>query len=466
MRRFAPALTAFALLLQPATGLAQPLKADQVTRIDSAVQDTLKATGIPSAQVAIVIDGEVVLSRAWGKASETIPQANAELPYQIASNSKQFLAALLLILEDDGKLSLDDKVSKWLPELPGGERMTVRQLLSHTSGLQDFWPQDYSFAAMEKPVEPMEIVRRWGFKPLDYEPGTRRQYSNTGYVVAGLIAERAGGEPLWQQLEKRIFQPLGIKPLAIDDTNGPAFPQGYHRNALGPVRPAKPAARGWLWAAGELSMTAEELAEWDIARINRTLLPKEDWEEMERPVRLADGTSSGYGLGVSTQLVNGRRVVNHGGESVGFLSQNSVWIDDGVAIVVLTNGDFADVQEQLTDKIADIVLPKAAAADIGETAREADVRSTLAALRTGKLDPARFTENARYYFNPQTLGDYRQSLAPLGALTGLELVRPPRLRGGFVNRVFKLKFAKRTLTLITYAEPGAQGRWEQFIVTP
>ena len=336
-----------------------------------------------------------MLTRAWGKASQTIPVSTPELPYQIASNSKQFLAALLLMLENDGKLGLDDKVSKWLPELPSGDRITVRQLLTHTSGLQDFWPQDYSFAAMEQPVAPMDIVRRWGFKPLDYEPGTRRQYSNTGYVVAGLIAEKAGGAPLWQQFEARIFKPLGIKPYAIDDTNGPAFPEGYHRNALGPVRPARPAARGWLWAAGELSMTAAELARWDIARINRTLLPREDWEEMERPVKLADGTSSGYGLGVSVQLVKGRQMINHGGELVGFLSQNSIWVDDRVAIVVLTNGDFASVQDDLTDEIAAIVLPKSAQVDIGETSREADVRTTLVALRAGRLDPAKFTENAR-----------------------------------------------------------------------
>ena len=466
MKRFTPALAALALLFHPALAWAGPLPADQVERIDQAARKALKDSGVPSVQVAVVKDGEIVLTRAWGKASETIAEARPDLQYQIASNSKQFLAALFLILENDGKLDLDDPVSKWLPELPGGAKITIRQLLSHTAGLQDYWPQDYSFAAMEQPVAPMDIVRRWGFKAFDYEPGTRWQYSNTGYVAAGLIAEKAGGAPLWQQFEARIFVPLGIQPVPMDDANGPAFPQGYYRNALGPVRPARPPARGWLWATGEFSMAAAELAKWDIARINRTLLPREDWEEMERPVRLTDGTSNGYGLGVYSRIADGRRVINHGGASVGFLSQNSVWLDDKVAIVVLTNGDFAGVQDDLTRSIAAIVLPKAGMADIGETAREADVRATLAAIRGGKFDPARFTENGRYFFNAQTLADYRESLAPLGPLTGLELARPPRLRGGFVNRVFTLKFGKKELTLITYAEAGAQGRWEQFIVSP
>ncbi|MFM5917073.1 MAG: serine hydrolase domain-containing protein [Novosphingobium sp.] len=466
MKRFVTALVALALPLQPLLAAAPALQPAEETAIDAAVTKSLKETGIPSVEVAVVRDGQIVLSRAWGKPSETLTKPDAALPYQIASNSKQFLAALLLLLEDDGKISLDDPVSKWLPDLPNGDRIRVRQLLSHTSGLQDFWPQDYSFAAMEKPVAPMDIVRRWGFKPLDYAPGSRWQYSNTGYVVAGLIAEKAGGAPLWDQLEARIFKPLGIHPYDIDETNGPQFPQGYHRNALGPVRVARPPAKGWLWAAGGLSMTAAELAKWDIARINRTLLTKDDWEEMERPVRLADGTWTTYGLGVSKHLTGGRWVIDHGGESVGFLSQNSIWVDDRTAVVVLTNGDFAQVQEELTSKIAEIVLPKAVQANIGEKDRLADVKTTLVGITAGKLNPAQFTDNGRYYFNPQVLGDYSASLRPLGPLKSVTTVRPPRLRGGFVNRVFKLNYAKKSLTLITYAEPGEHGRWEQFMITP
>lgn len=455
-----------ALVLPAASAWAQPLSLEEFTAIDKAVTETMTDTGIPSVSLAVVRDGEVVLTRAWGKPSETIAQPDSRLPYQIASNSKQFLAALLLMLRDDGRLSLDDTVDKWLPELPNANRYTVRQLLSHTSGLQDYWPQDYSFAAMEQPIAPAEIVARWATKPLDYEPGTRWQYSNTGYVVAGLIAEKAGRAPLWQQFEERIFKPLGIHPFPIDATNGPEFPQGYHRNALGPVRVAKPAAAGWLWAAGELSMTAEELAEWDIARIERSLLTPADWDEMERPVVLADGTTNGYGLGVDKRLSGGRWVINHGGESVGFLSQNSVWVDQRTAVVVLTNGDFASAQEAITDKVATIVLPHSPQIDTGEAARTEDARATLQMIVFGVFDPTRFTDNANYFFTPEVLGDYRQSLSGLGALKEIEPVRTPRLRGGFVNRVFRLHYEKRTLTLITYAEPGEKGRWEQFMVMP
>lgn len=464
MTRWLLALAALALPCTPAW--TQAITADELSAIDAAVNETMAQTGTPSVSLAVVRDGQLVLARAWGKASETIAEPDADLPYQIASNSKQFLAALLLMLENEGKLDLDDKVVKWLPELPHADRYTIRQLLSHTAGLQDYWPQDYMFAAMDQAVAPMDIVRRWGMKPLDYEPGTRWQYSNTGYVVAGIIAEKAGGAPLWQLFEERIFNPLGIRPHAIDATNGPAFPQGYHRFALGPVRPARPPAPGWLWAAGELSMTAAELAEWDIARIERSLLPREDWEEMERPVRLADGTTNGYGLGVSNRMVDGRRVVSHGGESVGFLSLNSVWVEDGLAIVVLTNGDFGSAQDEISSRVLKIVEPRSAQVDAGEAERTEDARAMLEALVAGRFDPGRFTGNAQFYFTEDVRGDYRDSLAALGPLTRLEPTRPPRLRGGFVNRVFRATFEKRSLTLSTYAEPGEQGRWEQFLVMP
>ena len=465
MNRTIAALVALALPLQPLAA-AQPLPASQLSAIDTAATKALRDIGVPSVSIAVVKDGEVVLTRAWGKPSNTILKADPKLPYQIASNSKQFLAALLLMLENDGKIDLDDPVSKWLPNLPHGGRYSVRQLLSHTAGLQDYWPQDYSFAAMERPVAPIDIVRRWGFKPLDYEPGTRWQYSNTGYVAAGLIAEKAGGARLWDQFEARIFRPLGIKAYRVDDTNGPAFPQGYHRNALGPVRPAKPAADGWLWAAGEASVSAADLAKWDIARINRTLLPREDWDEIETPVKLADGTTTGYGLGVSKYLQSGRWVIDHGGASVGFFSQNSIWLDERVAIVVLTNADFGNVQNELTAEIAGIVLPKSAQANVAEAPRTAEAKALVVALAAGRFNPALFTENARYYFTAQTLVDFRSSLARLGPLTKIEPLRPPRLRGGFVNRNYKLTFGKRELTLSTYAEPGAKGRWEQFMISP
>src|SRR5690349_7011812 len=182
MLRYAPAL----LALVSFQALAEPLTPAETAKIDEIVTRTLAANGVPSAEVAVVRDDQIVLNKAYGKANENLP-ARPDQPYQIASNSKQFTAMALLLLEDEGKLSLDDHVSKYIPGITEGDRITLRQLLSHTSGLQDFWPQDYSFIDMETPATPQRIIDKWAKKPLDFEPGARWQYSNTGYVVAGLI---------------------------------------------------------------------------------------------------------------------------------------------------------------------------------------------------------------------------------------------------------------------------------------
>src|SRR6185369_4330149 len=195
------------LLAVPAA--AQPLTPAETAAIDRIVTTALAADQVPSASIAIVRDGKIVLTKAYGQANDGLP-ARPDQPYQIASNSKQFTAMALLLLEDEGKLSLDDHVSKYIPGITEGDRITLRQLLSHTSGLQDFWPQDYSFIDMETPATPQRIIDKWAKKPLDFEPGARWQYSNTGYVVAGLIAEKVSGEPLLSYLNRKIFKPLGM----------------------------------------------------------------------------------------------------------------------------------------------------------------------------------------------------------------------------------------------------------------
>ena len=454
---------ACALAASPTAVIAQSLTPAEQTAVDKVVADGLAATGTPSAQVAIVRGGKIVLVKAYGKQTDTAA-ARPDTPYQIASISKQFTAAALLLLEDDGKLSMDDTVAKWLPGISGGDRITIRQLLSHTSGLQDYWPQDYSFAAMEKPTTPQAIVDRWAKKPLDFAPGTQWQYSNTGYVVAGLIAEKAAGEPLMTFLERRIFAPLGIAAIDQDKAVGGRFPAGYHRNALGPVRVARPAADGWLFAAGELSMSAGDLAKWDVARLDRALLPADDWAVQEKPVLLADGSTTGYGLGVSLGTRAGQPYVEHSGEAVGFLSENIVFPEQKAAIVVLTNADFGDAFVTIAGGIAKIVVP--ADADAVEAAKTKAARAMFDALRTGTLDRALLTPNASYYFTPQVLADYRTSLSALGEPTAFALAGTKRLRGGFVQRRYVVTYPKQKLSIGTFAEPDGAERYEQFLVSP
>jgi len=464
--RFLP----LALLLVATPALAQDLAPAETAKVDAIVTDTLARNGVPSASIAIVRDGKIVFTKAYGNQSETIATPRSDAPYQIASISKQFTAAAILMLEDEGKLSLDDTVAKWVPGITDGDKITIRQLLSHTSGLQDYWPQDYSFAAMEKPVTPQQIIDRWAKKPLDFAPGTQWQYSNTGYVVAGVIVEKAAGKPLLAYLQDKVFKPLGMKVIDQDLAVGKGFPQGYHRYALGPVRVEKPAARGWLFAAGELAMSASDLAKWDIARLNRSVMPADDWQVQETPILLTSGKSTNYGLGVFTGTAKGHRYVEHTGEAVGFLSENIVYPDDKAAVVVLVNSDFSDAFTGIASQISELILPPAsgpAAGGDAETAKTAQARAIFDQLRTGKLDRATMTEDANYYFDATAVGDYRDSLGKLGDPASFTLTRPARLRGGFVNRNYTVTYPNGTkLSVVTYAEPEGAGRYEQFIVMP
>ncbi|MDQ2892715.1 MAG: beta-lactamase family protein [Pseudomonadota bacterium] len=458
-------LIAAALVLFPAPVVAQALSAEEVGQIDTVVTRALGETGVPSASIAVVRGDKIVLAKAYGKQSESRPVADPAAPYQIASISKQFTAAAILLLEDEGKLSLDDHVSTYVSGITDGDTITIRQLLSHTSGLQDYWPQDYSFKAMATPVTPQQIVDRWAKKPLDFAPGTQWQYSNTGYVVAGMIVEKVSGMPLLAFLQQRIFKPLGITAIDQDLAIGPNYPAGYKRFALGPVRVETPAAHGWLFAAGELAMSARDVAKWDVARLTRTALPADDWKVQETPVKLADGSTNGYGLGVSTGTRNGHAYVEHSGEAVGFLSENIVFPDDDIAIVVLTNSWFSDAFMRIARGIEGVVLP-ADQADAADTAALANATAVFGQLRTGTLDRALLSEDANFYFTPTALGDYRASLSALGEPTGFKQIGKARLRGGFVNRSYRITYPDRALSVSTYALPGPAGIFEQFLVAP
>jgi CubicO group peptidase (beta-lactamase class C family) len=453
-----------ALLAFTSSAIAQPISPAELARIDKLVTETLAKSKTPSASIAIVRDGRIILAKAYGKAAESIPVSTPELPYQIASNSKQFTAMALLLLEDEGKLDLDDKVSKYLPGISGADEIALRQLLSHTSGLQDYWPQDFSFPAMARPTTPQQILDIWAKKPLDYAPGTQWQYSNTGYVVAGQIVEKVAGEPLFSFLQKRIFRPLGMNSVVdMDKAIGPDFPQGYGRAALGPVRVETPAAPGWLYAAGELSMTPTDLAKWNIARMNRAFIPADDWEEQERTVRLTEGKDTNYGLGVYNRVSNGRRMISHGGESAGFLSANNVYPDLKAAIVVMTNTWSSGAYSQISRGLAEIVLP-AVSPDPVPAAHAARVRTVYDQLRSGNLDRKLLTDNASYYFTPTVTADFHSSLSPLGTPVSIEPEGSSTLRGGFVIQGYTVKYPNRTLDLSVFMEPGANGRIEQFLV--
>jgi D-alanyl-D-alanine carboxypeptidase len=457
---------AVAVLLAAASSRAaaqSQLPQDLREKIDKLSAETLAKTGVPSASVAVVKDGRVVYLKAYGDARvEPRVPATPEMRYSIGSISKQFTAAAILLLQEQGKLSLDDKVSKFFPELTRANEITIRQLLSHTSGYQDYWPQDYVMPFMLQPATSRKILDMWARKPLDFEPGTKWQYSNTGYVVAGAIAEKVSGTPLLQFLREKVFTPLGMK--SITDINEERLtesdPVGYQRFALGPPRVAPKEGKGWLFAAAELAMTAEDLAKWDISVIERKLLKPSSYRELETENVLANGLGTRYGLGVSVRSEGGRRSISHGGEVSGFTAENVVFPDERVAVVALTNQDAAGAGSEIAHGVASLLF---ASNDPVTLQKTEQARKIFEGLQRGTIDRSLFTEDANFYFSEQAVKDFASSLGPLGAPQEFTQVNQG-LRGGMTLRAYSVKLKDRALSVWTYETPD--GKLEQYQVAP
>ena len=181
----------------------------------------------------MVKGGKLVYTHAYGKARLEPPEAaTPEMRYSIGSMSKQFTAAAILLLQEQGRVSLEDAVGKYVPGLTRGDEVTIRQILSHTSGYQDYWPEDYLMTSMLKPATAQQILDTWAKKPLDFDPGTKWQYSNTNYVIAGLIVEKVSGQKLMDFLGEHIFHPLGMKSVWNSDEE-----KLTHTDATSYIRP-------------------------------------------------------------------------------------------------------------------------------------------------------------------------------------------------------------------------------------
>lgn len=441
---------------------AAQLPSTTAVKVDEIAAKALAESGAPSVSLAIVQDGQIAYTKAYGKARlDPATGATPDMRYAVGSVSKQFLAGAVLLLVQDGKMSLDDHVSRYLPNLTRAGEITVHQLLTHTSGYQDYYPQDYVAPFMEKPVTPDSIIEQWARKPLDFDPGTRWQYSNTNFVVAGRIVEQVTGGPFFDFLSKRILDPLGMTS-AINLAEQPlpsSGPAGYTRFATGPMRPVAPEGRGWLYAAGELAMTAHDLALWDISLIEHKLLKPATLEAMTTPVRLRNGTPTNYALGVGVSNANGHPRLSHGGAVSGFVSQNTVWLDQGAAVVVFANADGSGAPGSITDKLAPLLLTEPDDPQAQPALEQA--RQILDGLLTGTIDRSLLTANASAYFTPQVLEDAAASLKALGALESFKQTSV-ELRGGMTYRHFEIKFKDKSLHLSTLTVPG--GKLEQYLI--
>jgi len=446
-----------------AASLPGQLPPETAQKIDTIAAQALQKTGAPSVSLAVVKDGRVAYVNAYGNARIDPPtSARPEMHYSIGSVSKQFLAAALLLLAEDGKLSLDDPVSRYLPDLTRAGEITIRELLNHTSGYEDYYPLDYVAPYMLRPVTAREILDRWGKKPLNFDPGTRWQYSNTNFVAGGAIVERVTGKPLFAFLESRLFRPLGMTS-AIDLAEhrlGSSDAAGYTRFAGGPPRSVAPEGPGWLFAAGELGLTARDLAIWDIGLIERKVLKPASFDAMITPARLKNGAPTDYGLGIGVGNADNHPKLSHGGAVSGFVSQNTIWPDARAAVVVFANLDGSSAPGRITDQIAPLLISQQL--DPNAAAELALARRVFDGLQEGKIDRSLLTSDADAFFTPQVLADAQSSLSPLGATVNFRQISV-EFRGGMTYRHFEITSqSKPPLQLSTFTTP--EGKLAQYLI--
>lgn len=363
MRRFGTAGAAFAVLftvlstaavLVPASGAfaqtrtqgpqppaAAPLTPEQTTAIDTIAETVIERKATPSVAIGVARNGKLVFAKAYGyrNLDDKVP-ADADTAYGIGSNTKQFTAAAILLLRDAGKLDVDAPVSRYLPDVPHGREVTLRNLLTHTGGYAEFTELPDVDMLGARPATNEEILDTVVSSPLGFKPGTKWQYSNTGFVMLATIVERLSGTTYADFLRTRIFEPLGMtrtryEDQALVETNRAT---GYSRFAMGQQEHESHLDYTWFSGAGAIESTLADLETWNNAIDRGTLLSAASREMMHTSFKLADGTDTHYGFGLFMQpLPGGKHVVLHGGDTTGFGTQDARFVEDGLDVIVLTN---------------------------------------------------------------------------------------------------------------------------------
>ncbi len=293
--------------------------------------------------VILVARGDRILFRgARGEADiETHALLQPDSVFRIGSVTKQFTAAALLTLVDAGRVRLDDPLSNYLPDFPEASRITIRQLLNHTSGLGDYWRlQNDQAETVQRDFTTDQLIALFDREPLQFEPGAGWAYSNSGYVLAGAVIEAASGMPWDAYLRQTLFEPLGMTHTGYG--HDPAFAArqvaGYSRvdNELAPMRPM---SMTQAYAAGALVSNADDLLIWNRALHEGRILSETAYQQMITPVGAAAVEEAQYGFGVLDDRVRGERMLWHGGHIFGFRAWLGYVPGSDISIIILENSD-------------------------------------------------------------------------------------------------------------------------------
>jgi CubicO group peptidase (beta-lactamase class C family) len=348
-------LIVFYILVAPS--LAQAVQSPTIA-VDAYIESEMRQAKIPGVSIAVIKEGSIVLAKGYGLANvEHQVPVKPETIFQSGSTGKQFTSTLVMMLVEEGKIALDDRLGKFFSEGPEAWRnITIRHLLSHTGGMTDY-PPDFD---MRRDYTDEELLTRAAALPLAFQPGENWRYSNVGYLTLGLLVRKVTGKFYGDLLRERIFEPLGMTTARIISESDivPNRAAGYLMAPGGQLQNQR-----WVsptmntTADGSLYLTVLDMAKWDAALYTERLLKKATLEKMWTPVRLNDGTMRPYGFGWAVADVKGRRLIEHGGAWQGFKAHISRYVDDKLTVVMFANLAQANTAKMAHD-VAAIYQPE------------------------------------------------------------------------------------------------------------
>jgi CubicO group peptidase (beta-lactamase class C family) len=454
-----------ACLLTSAPAIAREAKIPEtfdLNQVDSFLAAEVLERGRVGLSVAIVKNGQLVFAKGYGRRSlrDNRP-VEPDTLFAIGSVTKQFTCACILLLAQEGKLSVRDKVSKYFPKLTRASDITLLNLMNHTSGYPDYYPLDFVDRRMQKPISSSELVQQYAGGNLDFEPGTNWSYSNTGYILLGRVVEKVSGQFFSHFLEKRILKPLGMTQTSYEpDSADPRLATGYTSFALSAAETAVAEAEGWAGAAGALYSTPSDLAKWDMALIGGKILKPEFYKLMTTSRELSNARVTGYGCGLAVRVQERRTVLSHGGAVSGFNAFNAIVPSTKSAVVLLSNKDGAlgSLPEILTTLVLkeESSIPKVA----GLPAADA-VKKVFFDLQAGTVNRSQFGEEFNLYLSDEKIAGAAKRLQPFGSPKTSEVVRSHE-RGGMEVTTTRLSFETKDLQVLMYRTPD--GKIEQFFV--
>ena len=415
--------------------------------VDDYIRARMRSLHVPGLSLAVVRNGRVVKATGYGVANlELNSPATPQTVYEIGSNTKQFTATAIMMLVEEGKIRLDDSVTKYFPGAPDWwQPITIRHLLSHTSGIQNHVAVPRYLGAfktnllMETTPGRDELLQMFFKLPSEFKPGATWSYDNTGYYLLGIIVEKASGKDFWQFLNERIFRPLGMtstrntdtRPLVANRAAGYEWVKDRFEN--------RPVLAPFIaFSAGSILSTVEDLARWDAALHTEKLLKRSTLEQMWTANKTNDGAAASidYGFGWFLDSYHGHRIVQHSGGTPGFSSTIYRFVDDKLSIIILTNHS-DKILDQLSIDIAGKYVP-ALARPAGKTDPHPQTSTRLAevtsGLLSGKHDDAEFAEPLRIFLGTATGKAIWQWIGSNGALKSFNYSDREEVESGSIVR--------------------------------